>query len=281
MIIFENTVRERENIALIYSGLGSISNKGRKRLKNIAQSLITMQNHPGSPIPDSICREIIIGNGYPSTSGSTYIGGNYIYFSSYSGTTYDLSTDSTTAKQAKFEFRITRGDQTISGAVTVNVKKVAKTPEQIKQEAEKAQLESLRDEFKSRFSPNPSSYNGGVVSRFIDKGITAFGQTDVLYTISVRGGTNNYDYEYNSDTGDYDYIYYGTVNLPSINGYNDSGSWTNFVTWDTKTANAAVVLSGTSLKVYTDRTGTAEFSFTYTNSDNKTVKGSVKVTAVK
>ena len=49
----------RENPAFIYSGLGSISNKGREYLKNIAQSLIALQNHPGTPLPDSICREIV------------------------------------------------------------------------------------------------------------------------------------------------------------------------------------------------------------------------------
>jgi hypothetical protein len=45
--------------ALIYSGLFSISDKGRKRLKNIAQSLIAIQNRPGTPIPDSIYRDIM------------------------------------------------------------------------------------------------------------------------------------------------------------------------------------------------------------------------------
>jgi hypothetical protein len=59
MIIYENTVFERENTAFIYSGLGSISDKGREQLKNIAQSLVALQNRPGSPLPDSICREII------------------------------------------------------------------------------------------------------------------------------------------------------------------------------------------------------------------------------
>jgi hypothetical protein len=48
-----------ENLSLIYSGLNSISGKGRKRLKNIAQSLVAIQNRPGTPIPDSICREIM------------------------------------------------------------------------------------------------------------------------------------------------------------------------------------------------------------------------------
>jgi hypothetical protein len=58
MIIYENTVLERDNIAFIYSGLDSISSKGRKHLKNVAQSLVAIQNHPGTPIPDSISREI-------------------------------------------------------------------------------------------------------------------------------------------------------------------------------------------------------------------------------
>jgi len=49
----------RDNLSFIYSGLNSISNKGREHLKNIAQSLITLQNRPGSPLPDSICREIM------------------------------------------------------------------------------------------------------------------------------------------------------------------------------------------------------------------------------
>ena len=48
-----------DNLVLIYSGLNSVSVKGRKRLKNIAQSLIALQNRPGGPIPDRICREII------------------------------------------------------------------------------------------------------------------------------------------------------------------------------------------------------------------------------
>jgi len=59
MRISKNYVQERDNISLIYSGLNSISEKGRKQLKSIAQSLIAIQNHPGTPVPDSICREII------------------------------------------------------------------------------------------------------------------------------------------------------------------------------------------------------------------------------
>jgi len=48
-----------DNLSLIYSGLNSISDKGRKRLKNIAQSLVAIQNRPGTPVPDSIGREIM------------------------------------------------------------------------------------------------------------------------------------------------------------------------------------------------------------------------------
>jgi len=59
MKIYRNTVYDRENTAFIYSGLGSISDKGRKYLKNIAQSLVALQNRPGSHLPDSICREIM------------------------------------------------------------------------------------------------------------------------------------------------------------------------------------------------------------------------------
>jgi len=47
-----------DNLVLIYSGLNSVSVKGRKRLKNIAQSLIALQNRPGTPLPESISREI-------------------------------------------------------------------------------------------------------------------------------------------------------------------------------------------------------------------------------
>jgi hypothetical protein len=50
---------ERENLAFIYFGLSSISGKGREYLKNTAQSLIAIQKRPGTPLPDSICREIM------------------------------------------------------------------------------------------------------------------------------------------------------------------------------------------------------------------------------
>jgi hypothetical protein len=48
-----------DNLSFIYSGLSKISEKGRKHLKNMAQTLIAMQNRPGTPVPDSICREIL------------------------------------------------------------------------------------------------------------------------------------------------------------------------------------------------------------------------------
>jgi hypothetical protein len=53
-----------DNSAFIYSGLHSISDKGRKHLKNIAQTLIAIQNRPGIPVPDSICREILHNENY-------------------------------------------------------------------------------------------------------------------------------------------------------------------------------------------------------------------------
>jgi hypothetical protein len=226
------------------------------------------------PVLGDVAAEM--NNGSPS--GDTYIGGNSFSFGSFSGTYYDLKTDSTAAKQAKFEFRITSGDQSISGTVTVNVKQVTKTPAQLEQEAEKMQLEQLRGTF--NFDPNYYGYEGGIVTRFIDKGITAFGQTDAAYTIAVRGGTSQYGYD-----EEYNEVYYGYVTLPSMYDYSAS---TQRITWETKTANTAVVLedpeyseSGKRLKVYTGGTGAAEFSFTYTNPAGKTVKGTVKVTVLK
>jgi hypothetical protein len=49
---------EKEDLPFIYSGLGSISHKGRKYLKNIAQSLVAIQKRPGTPLPDSVSRKI-------------------------------------------------------------------------------------------------------------------------------------------------------------------------------------------------------------------------------
>jgi hypothetical protein len=59
MRISKNNVWERDNLVLVYSGLNSISDKGREQLKNIAKSLVAIQNRPGTPMPDSISREII------------------------------------------------------------------------------------------------------------------------------------------------------------------------------------------------------------------------------
>jgi len=184
------------------------------------------------------------------SSGNSYVNGcDYDYVS------YSLSTSSTTAQQAKFEFRITSGDQTISGVVTVNIKKVTNT-----EQLEEDNLKSLRSSFDYSFDPRIGGYNdNGIITKYIDKGITAFGQEDVLYTITVRGDSDDIDGDGN---------YYSTISLP----YSP--------TWTTKTANAAVVLSGTSLNVYQNKSGTAEFSFTYTY-NSKTVKGTVKVVVVK
>ena len=59
MMYLEYPVFNNENLALIYSGLGSISSKGREHLKNIAQFLIALQNQSGTPIPNSISGEIV------------------------------------------------------------------------------------------------------------------------------------------------------------------------------------------------------------------------------
>jgi len=59
MVILEKTVSGKEDLDLIYSGLGSISGKGRKHLKNTAQFLVALQNRPGTPIPDNICMNIL------------------------------------------------------------------------------------------------------------------------------------------------------------------------------------------------------------------------------
>jgi len=59
MMLLNYQVFDMENLSLIYFGLNSISGKGREHLKNIAQSLIAIQNRPGTPVPDSICRDIM------------------------------------------------------------------------------------------------------------------------------------------------------------------------------------------------------------------------------
>jgi len=55
----ENIVLVRENLTLIYSGLHSISSKGKKRLKNIAQSLIEIQNRSEISVSESIGQQIM------------------------------------------------------------------------------------------------------------------------------------------------------------------------------------------------------------------------------
>ena len=59
MEVLINHASDSENAAFIYSGLGSVSNESREYLKNIAQSLIAIQNNPGSPMPENIGRELI------------------------------------------------------------------------------------------------------------------------------------------------------------------------------------------------------------------------------
>jgi len=59
MVLSNYHIFDRENLSLIYSGLNSISDKGRKHLKNIAQSLVEIQNRPGTPVPESIGKEIV------------------------------------------------------------------------------------------------------------------------------------------------------------------------------------------------------------------------------
>jgi len=59
MRMSRNNVFERDSLSFIYSGLNSISDKGREQLKNIAQYLIAIQNHPGTSVPDNVYRDII------------------------------------------------------------------------------------------------------------------------------------------------------------------------------------------------------------------------------
>ena len=55
----KNIIWDSDSSFFIYSGLCDISKNGRKYLKTIAKSLISIQNHPGLPIPDRICQKII------------------------------------------------------------------------------------------------------------------------------------------------------------------------------------------------------------------------------
>ena len=59
MRVSKKSAPDRENSAFIRSGLGSISTEGREYLKNLAKSLVTIQNYPGAPVPESISQEII------------------------------------------------------------------------------------------------------------------------------------------------------------------------------------------------------------------------------
>jgi len=57
--MLKNTVPKGDNLAFIYSGLNSISDKSREHLKDIAKSLLAIQSNPGAPVPDDICRDIM------------------------------------------------------------------------------------------------------------------------------------------------------------------------------------------------------------------------------
>jgi len=59
VILQSNIAPNGDSLAFIYSGLNSISGKGRERLKNTALSLLAIQNRQGTPAPDNICREIL------------------------------------------------------------------------------------------------------------------------------------------------------------------------------------------------------------------------------
>lgn len=175
----------------------------------------------------------------------------------------ELSTDSATEKQAVLNFRVTRGDQSISGTVTVKIRKAEPTPptqEELEQEA----LQNLRIGFDEIFKVS-GNY---VLTRYIDKDITAFGQTDVSYLITIKGGSDQNDGE-----NSYTPLNLRKTGLDSMNN----------VAWTTKTANYAAVLVTADdplIKIYDGMTGTAAFDFTYTYSAGKTVKGTVTVAVV-
>jgi len=48
-----------DDLAFIYSGLGSVSTEERERLKRVAQSLLAAQNRPGLPLPDNIRQKLL------------------------------------------------------------------------------------------------------------------------------------------------------------------------------------------------------------------------------
>jgi len=55
----KNTVLDMDNSAFIRSGLNSISAEGREYLKTVALSLLAIQSHPGTPVPNMICGDIM------------------------------------------------------------------------------------------------------------------------------------------------------------------------------------------------------------------------------
>jgi len=55
----ENNVPAMDDLAFIYSGLGSVSTEERERLKRVAQSLLAAQNRPGLPLPDNIRQKLL------------------------------------------------------------------------------------------------------------------------------------------------------------------------------------------------------------------------------
>jgi hypothetical protein len=57
------------DIALIYAGLGQISGRGRKTLKDIARTLVLAQNNPGYPIYQSIGQQIMGESRTPGVPG--------------------------------------------------------------------------------------------------------------------------------------------------------------------------------------------------------------------
>ena len=55
----KNIVLDMDNPAFIRSGLNSISGEGREYLRDMTKSLLAIQSHPGAPVPDKICRDIM------------------------------------------------------------------------------------------------------------------------------------------------------------------------------------------------------------------------------
>jgi hypothetical protein len=191
---------------------------------------------------------------------------HYPYGYNYVKNILTLTSEISTARTVTMNFRITRDAQTISGTVTISIKKgdtVIPSEEQDRRE-----LEQLRNVFYEMLRPEyypESSEDTYRLTCYIDKSITDFGQTDVLYLITVHGNKGDNDGE----------NYYSYLDLPYMSGK---------ITWTNKTTNSAVTLDSSSdpyLTVYNNRSGVAEFNFSYASSVTKTVKGSVRVTVVK